>query len=247
MSKIIFNNNPSIIYDGSFSQIGTNQVRLVFDSKIPSSTDLLSGFNLINEYNGFIQTKREDYIYIYRTYDDNPLMIELCNNNIEYVEPEPIVIPEPEPYIPAYEEVLQNKINELSLTCQNLIVSGLDINGLHYSYSAEDQTNLKEIFDTVKITGLPMGYHADGQGCTEYTAEELINIYIQLTMNKYCQQTYFNQSRSYLESLENTEENKDLISSYEYGTPLLTPYLDKYNSMIALYNAQIQAMIPTSE
>lgn len=243
MSKIVFIGNPSNIYDGIFSQIGENQVRLVFDSEIPSNTDLLSGFYLINEHNKLIQTNRENYKYIYRTYDDNPLMIELCNNNIEYVEPEPIVIPKSEPYIPTYEEVLQNKVDELSSICQSTILAGLDIDGLHYSYSVEDQTNLKEIFDTVKITGLPMGYHADGQGCTEYTAEELINIYIQLTMNKYCQQTYFNQSREYLESLENTEENKKNIESYTYGTPLVDPYLSKYNSMIALYDAQIQAML----
>lgn len=246
MSKIVFLNNPSIIYDGIFSQIGKNQIRLTFETDLPDNDTLLSGLQLVNEYNGFVQTKREDYKYIYRLYEDNPLMVELCNDGIEYVEPEPIVIPEPEPYIPTYEEILSNKINELSLTCQNLIVSGIDINGLHYSYSTEDQTNLKEIFDTVKITGLPMGYHADGQGCTEYTAEELINIYIQLTMNKYCQQTYFNQSREYLESLENTDENKELISSYTYGTPLVDSYLSKYNSMIELYNAQIQAMITTS-
>jgi len=113
MSKIIFNNNPSIIYDGLFCQIGSHQIRLIFNSQIPSNEDLLSGFNLINEYNGFVQTKREDYKYIYRTYEDNPLMIELCNDGIEYVEPEPIIIPEPEPYVPTYEEILDNKINEL--------------------------------------------------------------------------------------------------------------------------------------
>ncbi len=247
MSKIVFNANPSVVYDGDFAQIGINQVRVVFDTQIPSNAELLSGFNLINEHNGFIQTKREDYKYIYRTYSDNSLMIELCNDGIEYVEPEPIVIPEPEPYVPTYEEVLENKINELSVICQNTITVGLDINGQHFSYTAEDQTNLKEIFDTVKVTGLPMGYHADGQTCTEYSAMELINIYVQLTMNKYCQQTYFNQSRTYLKSLENTDKNKEFISSYTYGTPLIEPYLSNYNSMIELYNAQIQAMLPTSK
>lgn len=242
MSKIVFLGNPSVTYDGDFLQIGTNQVRLIFDSEKPSDDILLSGFHLINEYNGFVQTRREDYKYIYRTYKDNLLMIELCNDGNKYVEPEPIVIPEPEPYVPTYEEITNNKISELSSVCQQTIEYGLDIDGLHYSYTSEDQINLNDIVSTVKLTGLPLGYHADGQNCTEYTAEELINIYVQLAMNKYCQQTYFNQSREYLKSLEESEENREIIESYTYGTPLKGVYLETYDSMVALYNNQIKAM-----
>lgn len=244
MSKIIFLKNPSEIYTASFSQIGQHQIRLIFATEgIPDEDILLSGLYLINEYNSFIQTRRKDYKYIYRKYDDNPSMIELCNDGVKYTEPDPVVIPDPEPYSPSYEETLENKINELSDVCQNTIIYGLDINGQHFSYASEDQTNLKEIFDTVRITGLPMGYHADGQNCAKYSAEELINIYIQLTLNKYCQQTYFNQSREYLMSLEKSDDNKKIVESYTYGTPLTGKFLDTYNTMVNLYDEQIQAML----
>ena len=89
MNKIVFLKDPNTIYNGSFSQIGQHQVQLIFESDVPNNTVLLSGLQLVNEHNGFIQTKREDYKYIYRTYEDNPLMIELCNDGVEYVEPEP--------------------------------------------------------------------------------------------------------------------------------------------------------------
>lgn len=243
MSKIVFLKENQKIYDGLFEQIGTNQIRITFEKEKPSESVLLSGFNLVNEYNGFIQTVRDDYKYIYRTYEDNELVIELCNNDIKYVTPEPVEIPELEPYVPTYQEVLNSKINELSSNCKQVIESGLDIDGLHYSYTAEDQINLNDIVSTVKLTGLPLGYHADGQNCTEYTAEELINIYIQLAMNKYCQQTYFNQSREYLKSLEESDYNKAIVESYTYGTSLTGEYLNKYNSMVTLYRAQIQAML----
>jgi len=244
MSKITFLKNPQEIYDADFSQIGQHQIRLTFVAKMPDDNILLSGLRLINEYNGFVQTKREDYRYIYRRYNENPLMIELCNDGIEYVEPEPIIPdPEPEPYLPTYEEILNNKINELSIACQYAIEAGLNINGLHYSYTEKDQINLNDIVSTVKLTGLPLGYHADNQDCTEYTAEELINIYIQLAMNKYGQQTYFNQSRGYLKSLEESEDNKKIVESYTYGTPLTGTYLETYNNMMALYNAQIKALL----
>lgn len=86
MSKIIFLKEPSLIYDCDFLQIGNNQVRLVFKKLKPSEEVLLSGFQIVNEYNNYIQTRREDYIYLYRTYEDGNI-VELCNDNSTYVEP----------------------------------------------------------------------------------------------------------------------------------------------------------------
>ena len=71
MSKIVFIKEPDKVYDGQFSQIGEHQVRLIFTDNIPSDSVLLSGFNLVNEYNGVIQTKRPDYTYLYRKYEEN--------------------------------------------------------------------------------------------------------------------------------------------------------------------------------
>ena len=70
MSKIVFIKEPDKVYDGQFSQIGEHQVRLIFTDNIPSDSVLLSGFNLVNEYNGVVQTKRPDYIYLYRKYEN---------------------------------------------------------------------------------------------------------------------------------------------------------------------------------
>ena len=88
MSKIIFIKEPSTIYDGQFSQIGKHQVRLIFADIVPSDEVLLSGFNLVNEYNGVIQTSRTDYTYLYRKYEDNSNQIELCNDNNPWVKPD---------------------------------------------------------------------------------------------------------------------------------------------------------------
>lgn len=241
MEKIRFLNNQNI-YDGEVSVRG-NVITINFFNTLPPQNTLTNGFELLNENNGFVQGNYTAYTTIYRTYEDNAMLIELSCDGSVYVPPVIIEPEEPEPYVPTYKEILTNKIAELSSSCQYAIINGLDINDMHFSYTTEDQTNLKEIFDTVKITGLPMGYHADGQNCTEYSAEDLINIYIQLTMNKYCQQTYFNQSREYLKSLEESDSNKEIVESYTYGTPLTGIYLANYNNMVALYNAQIQAIV----
>ena len=237
MEKIRFLNNQNI-YDGEVFVRG-NVVSIKFSDTIPPQGTLTNGFELLNENNGFVQGNYTAYTTLYRTYEDN---IELSCDGSVYVPPVVIEPEEPEPYVPTYEEVLNNKINEMSYICQYTIEAGLTINDLHYSYTEKDQINLNDIVSTVKLTGLPLGYHADSKNCTEYSAEELMNIYIQLAMNKYCQQTYFNQSREYLKSLEKSDENKEIVDSYTYGTPLTGIYLETYNNMVALYKAQIQAM-----
>ena len=241
MEKIRFLNDQTI-YDGDVSVRG-NVVSIRFTDTLPPHNILTNGFELLNENNGIVQGNYGGYTTIYRTYEDNDMLIELSNDGSIYIAPpEPEPIPEPEPYVPTYDEVLDNKIMELSSACQYTIEAGLDINGLHYSYTEKDQINLNDIVSTVKLTGLPLGYHADGQNCTEYTAEELINIYIQLAMNKYCQQTYFNQSREYLKSLKESDKNRKIIESYSYGTLLTGEYLNTYNTMVALYEAQVKAI-----
>ena len=218
-------------------------IAINFFNTLPPQNTLTNGFELLNENNGFVQGNYTAYTTIYRTYED-AMLIELSCDGSVYVPPViPDPVPDPEPYIPTYKEILNNKISELSHMCQCTIEAGLTINDLHYSYTEKDQINLGDIVNTVKITGLPLGYHADGQNCTEYSAEDLINIYIQLAMNKYCQQTYFNQSREYLKSLEESDSNKEIVELYTYGTPLTDTYLANYNNMVALYNAQIQAMV----
>lgn len=243
MSKIIFIGENKKIYNGDFFQIGNNQVRLIFHDDIPSLEVLLSGFNLVNEHNSIVQTPREDYKYLYRTYEDEPNKVELCNDDIPWVAPpEAKPVPDPEPYVPTYEEVLSNKIAELSYICKNTIESGIEVDGVRYSYGYDDQVNLDEIVDIVKVTGLPLGYHANGQNCEAHTAEVFISLRMQLIMNKYSQQTYFNQTREYLMSLEESNENKEYIANYQYGTPLEGKYLDHYNYMMSLYQAQVEAL-----
>lgn len=97
MSKIVFLQDPSTVYDATFSQIGENQVRLVFSESVPSDNVLLSGFNLINENNGHVQASRTDYTHKYRTYSKDLNKIELCNDGVAWVRPDYVtkfVVPE---------------------------------------------------------------------------------------------------------------------------------------------------------
>lgn len=235
MSKIIFINAPESIYDCKFLQIGEHQIRLEFDSNIPEPSIYLSGCYLVNEWNSsLIQTHREDYKYLYRTYDEHPNIIELCNDNIPYNEPDD-VIPPIDPYVPTLDEVKSSKISELSKTCNSLITTGIDveIDGVteHFSYNDEDQTNIKELFDIVIQTNSPMYYHQDNGSCKLYSAEQIINLYITEVTNKMHHTTYFNQLKMYIKSLNDADD----VSAIVYGDKLQGVYLETYN------NAMLQA------
>lgn len=235
MSKIVFLKDKKKIYDGLFEQIGTNQVRITFDNTKPSDNILLSGFNLINEHNGYVQTIREDYKYLYRTYPDNELIVELCNDSVEYVEPEPIL--NSEPYIPTLEEIKNNKINELSDICNHLIENGVDINinGTmeHFSYSLSkgDQNNIDDIMKLAASTGLGQSYHCDNGNCKIYTIDQIVTLYITVKVNKLINMTYFNQMKQYIKSFT-SDDDIEIINSISYNTPLTGIYLETYNENV---------------
>lgn len=248
MSKIIFLKDKKNVYNGTFEQIGSNQVRIIFDSTKPSDNILLSGFNLVNEHNGYVQTIREDYKYIYRTYEDNELIVELCNDGIEYIEPEPI--PDPEPYVTTLEEVKNMKINELSEICTRSIENGVDIeiNGEmeHFSYSLikGDQNNIDDIMKLAASTGLGQSYHCDNGNCKIYTIDQIVTLYIAAKINKLINMTYFNQMKQYIKSFT-SDEDKETIMSISYNTPLTGIYLETYNENVEHSKLVIRAELTT--
>lgn len=241
MEKVRFLNSQNV-YEGEVSVCG-NVAAIRFAHTLPPQDVLTNGFELLNENNGIVQADYGAYTTVYRTQEEDGMLVAFSNDGSVYTPP---VLPEPEPlpqpYVPTYEETRSQKILALSQACQQAIEGGLDINGLHYSYTEKDQINLLDIAGAVKLTGLPLGYHADGHSCTAYSAEELTELYTRLAMHKYCQQTYFNQARAYLKSLEESEENKAVVEAYTYGTPLTGTYLATYHDMVSLYHAQLEAL-----
>jgi len=243
MSKVIFIKNPETIYTCDFTQIGENQIRLIFESDLPSQDIYLSGCYLVNEWNPLlIQTNRDDYIYVYRKYDDAPNIIELCNNNVPYIENK-TDIPDLEQYTPTLTQVKSTKISELSLICNKMIIHGIDIeiDGIqeHFSYTDEDQRNIKELFDIVLQTNNSMYYHSDNEGCKLYSVEQIISLYIAEVTNKMHNTIYFNQLKMYIESLDDAND----ISSIVYGSELSGKYLDTYNNAMLKAKENIELLL----
>ncbi|MCI9140476.1 MAG: hypothetical protein HFI78_12470 [Lachnospiraceae bacterium] len=242
MSKIIFNKNPKTIYDCHFSQIGEHQIKLIFKTKIPKSSIYLSGCKIINEWNhALIQTDRSNYTYLYRTYEEAPNTIELCDNNIPYEQADMDITMKEHPL--TLDEIKKRKIAQMSLTCNEEITRGVSIHINdtleHFSYRDEDQTNIKEIFDLAIQTNIPMYYHSNNQGCKLYNVEQILLLYTTAAMNKLHHTTYFNQMKMYIESLHDPE----IINSISYGDQLPDQYSSTYSHAMTQARESMETLL----
>ena len=226
MSKIRFVALPEDIYDATVSDIGPNQVRIVFPEgteNIPDMEDLLSGFYILNEHNLEIMSSYEDYNYIYREYTGG-LLFELDNDNIPWHEPEPPYVPPtppepPAPIPPKVGEVLDQKLQEFSTACGQAIEAGVDVEidgaNEHFSYSLAggDQNNIDDIFNALLNTGLPQYYHCDGGLCKLYDKWQVFAIYSTEKGNKMDHTTYYNEV-----SFQLRDKYKDELESQDPDT-----------------------------
>lgn len=138
---------------------------------------------------------------------------------------EPDIPDEPEPYedTSTIDFIRTSKINEMSYNCRKAIEQGfdLDIRGetYHFSLTTQDQLNLMSLGTMAQTSDL-IPYHADGETCMFYTAEEINQIISAMNARKIYHTTYYNALKDYINSLETIEE----IASITYGTPIPDEY-----------------------
>lgn len=222
-----------------------NLLKITFDENvdIDNLTSDMSKFDLITLLTrGRIECGYfENFDTIYKI-DGQELT--LSNNGSVYKEPviqEPTPVPE---YIPTLEEVQKDKINELSGICEQLIENGVyvEIDGemQHFTYKKdEDQNKIKEAFDTARETGLSVPWHCHDGSCRLYSPEEIATLYAMQQKNYVHNQTYYNQMRLYILSLD----DKDVIKAIHYGDELSGVYLETYNQMMEQSTIIIEAML----
>lgn len=232
------------------------RVKITFNKDdIPNESVLLGGFVEINEHNFIEQSDFSDMNYVYQKIDDLTYILSKDKDDIyqgsaipeheEYNKENCIEFTLASKYTPTVDEIRNIKISDLSSICNKQIINGvdIDINGTieHFSYSDEDQANIKELFDLAVQTNIPMYYHSDGNSCKLYTVDQIIAIYTTAAMNKMHHITYYNQLKMYLRSLEDPET----ISGVEYGYELTGEYLDTYNSAMVQVKASIETLLNT--
>ena len=131
------------------------------------------------------------------------------------------------------EETIEKKVAELSVACGQVITAGTDVtlsNGTkHYSFTSNDQNNIKNWFDvavSTKTDGIP--YHADGEECELYTYLDIIQLYIAEQKYILYHNTYFNMLKAMVKTLTFTEE----VEAVVYGMELNEEFSEKMNTIL---------------
>ncbi|MCD7726641.1 MAG: hypothetical protein LUI12_13995 [Clostridiales bacterium] len=248
IDKIIFlSDKTEYVYNVNLSKVSEHVLKIIFadTDEIPSQEIILSGFNVLNEYNGKVQGQYPNHTSLFRNYtsDDELEVYELSNDGSVYTEPEPTPETEPVVYVPTLEEVKSSKIYELSSECNMMIINGVDVDidgkTEHFTYGIEsgDQGNIDDLFNLAVSTGLSQPYHCDDGNCKLYTVEQIVQLYLAQKVNKTHHTTYFNQLKKYINDMEDTDSEEtsvsDTVSNIIYGDELTGEYLETYNTMMA--------------
>lgn len=243
MDKLKFNKNETISI-GKLSYISND----IYKLEVENITEdiVLSGFYLINENNDEIMGDFSKFTTKYKNTDEENTYY--ISTGIVYTEPEK----EPEKELTeeeiaeqkklALEFTKNNKISEMSNACETAIENGVEVNGKHYSYTVQDQSNMLNAMNLAKETGMEVPYHADGESCSLYNYDTLASIYMMEQMNITTNQTYFNQMKLYVLSITDTNDI-DKVNKIKYGDELTGEYVVKYNEIIEQSNKVMQKLI----
>ena len=121
------------------------------------------------------------------------------------------------------EEMKKLKLQQLSTQCRTTIENGFDLELRgeihHFSLTTQDQLNLMSLGVMVQTQSL-IPYHADGEECTFYSAEEINTIINESNTFKNYHISYYNSLKTYINTLDTIEA----IAAITYGTPIPDEY-----------------------
>ncbi len=123
------------------------------------------------------------------------------------------------------EYIINAKVNEMSATCNNVIIAGFDVTlsdneSHHFSLTTQDQLNLITLSSLVANGEEYVPYHADGELCKYYSAADIVAIVTAATSYKTYHTSYFNSLKLYIEDMKEIAD----VSSVFYGMEIPEEY-----------------------
>ena len=119
------------------------------------------------------------------------------------------------------ETLKAEKLIEVSNDCSATIHAGIDVtlpNGEteHFSMEETDQINMASALSAVQLGAIAFPYHADGELCRMYSAEEISIIVQSATNHKIYHTTYCNHLNVWIRR----ETSEDTLKNIKYGSDL---------------------------
>ena len=96
------------------------------------------------------------------------------------------------------EQVREAKRQEIGLACSAAIYAGIHVGESHYSLTEHDQTEIMAQYATVKEGAAAVPYHADGELCRMYAAEEFAALAKAATAHVFYHRTYCNHLNAWI-------------------------------------------------
>lgn len=197
------------------------------------------GYAFVDEswFSVFYPTDKKAAGFVNVTYSDDGLNVVNMVWDDESYEAYAQTLPD------TLEYVKEQKIAEMSEACSNAINAGTEVQfddrTEHFDVTLEDQANLTSITNAVLLGATEYPYHYKDGSCKIYSAKDIMTIYVNLNLFLTHHQTYFNQLKQYIKTLD----NEDDVNAVTYGQELTGEYLNNYNEMMASANTQIQKVL----
>ena len=96
------------------------------------------------------------------------------------------------------EQVRAAKLQEVGLACTAAIYAGIDVGDAHYSLTEHDQTEIMAQYAAVREGAQAVPYHADGELCRMYGAEEFTALAQAATGHVFYHRTYCNHLNAWI-------------------------------------------------
>lgn len=166
-----------------------------------------------------------------RKYLEESLPTELWNKIKQSWGEKPYYTNEEQPLSTNEKNKVQiNLISAMKEECVKAISNGVDFNNAHYSFEITDQLNLSRLAIQAKEGRENLIYHADGEVCRIFSAEEILELYTAMENFIEYHTTYFNTLKAYIKTLE---YQSDLLK-IEYGMEIPT----NNNILLSLTNKE---------
>ena len=122
------------------------------------------------------------------------------------------------------------KLDEISKNCATAILGGVDVEtsvGVeHFSLEMNDQINISNNALQAQL-GNPTLYHADGQECRVFLAQEMLVVAETAVIHKTYHTTYHNHLKQWIKR----EEDREILCSIIYGIELPDDLADNMTAL----------------
>lgn len=235
MEKIKIGKRKELYEVESIMQHAPGILKIIFPDAI-KLPEKWSGAIQICTAGGIPYAEKTGYETVYLQEDNT---VYLSNDGSVYVPPAPPEpVPDPEPYVPTLEEVKASKKAEISAVCEQVIYSGINVTlsdgeSHHFSLNLKDQINLFGKLAQLTAGAEQVEYHADGDSCQDYSAEDMTNIIESAMWHVSYHTTYCNAINMWIAGCKTLEEVQEIFYGADVPEEYRSKVLNKYLMQIA--------------